>query len=703
MKNVVLFLLCMLCFCMSAQAPDWGWLKSAAGTGDEQFSHLATDAQGNVYAGGMFNAASVVISNSVLINSGTSGRDVMIAKYNKVGALLWLYKLGGTGDEILRGLATDPSGNLVVTGHFDSPFLSSGNSVLTNASGSTDVFLLKLNPSGSPIWSAAYGGNLLEEAAGVCCDNLGNILVAGTFRSLGLSFGNVGVINSGGADGFLVKFSSGGVAQWARQIGGSGDELMQAVTTDSTTNVYVGGDFNSTVLSTYGFTCQGQFDLFIGRYDLSTGNFAGARQIGGTQSDNLQALQVNTTNEIFIAGSFASPILNLGAITLNLGSTRDLLIIKTTATLQTIWAKRYSGNSGTAFSSLQVDGSGVIASGSFNTNALVLGPLTFTNAATFYKGFVAQFNSSGGEVWGLQTSGTADEKLLAACPDNAGSFFVSGYYSAMLRVGTQSLSSVGLQDALLGRLCLLPATPILAGPSVLCRRSAVTFSASAVSGIVFNWYSSATASNALLSGSNQFSANTPGTYYAGAQSTLTGCYSALRSAISVTQPARPLVSVSGKTVMSSPAASYQWLRCDRDSVISTANSATYALPFSGYFSVATLINSCKDTSACVFYSVNVSTGTITLPGDTIKVATQVQEQLDAKVDWRLSPNPTQGLLYMTCKEPLDFVIVSMQGQVVMNFHCERGPSVKDLSTLPSGLYVLRDDKGKAVRRIALKP
>jgi hypothetical protein len=231
----------------------------------------------------------------------------------------------------------------------------------------------------------------------------------------------------------------------------------------------------------------------------------------------------------------------------------------------------------------------------------------------------------------------------------------------------------------------------------------VTFSASAVSGIVFNWYSSATANNALLTGSNQFSANTPGTYYAVAQSTLTGCYSALRSAISVTQPARPLVSVSGKTVMSSPAAYYQWLRCDRDSVISTANSATYALPFSGYFSVATLINSCKDTSACVFYSVNVSTGTITLPGDTIKVATQVQEQLDAEVDWRLSPNPTQGLLYMTCKEPLDFVIVSMQGQVVMNFHCERGPSVKDLSTLPSGLYVVRDDKGKAVRRIALKP
>lgn len=691
MKLSTVVMLLLLKGILAAQAPSFGWSKQAGGLGDEQYSFLATDLQGNVYATGSFNSASVVISNSVITNSGTTTRDFFIAKYSKSGNLIWVYKAGALGDDEVKGICTDASGNVIITGNFDSPSLSIGTNVLTNASGSTDIFLIKLNSAGTPLWSFAFGGSLLEDAAGLCSDNSGNIILSGSFRSLSVNFGGVGVINNGGSDGFVTKFSTAGVAQWTRQIGGSGDELVRAVSTDSNANVYVGGDFNSAVLATYGFTCQGQFDIFLGRYDLTTGNFIAARQIGGSQSENLQALAATSSAEVYVAASFASPSLNLGSISVNLGSSRDMLLMKLTTSMQTTWANRYNGNSASNFSALCRVGSGLVVSGYFNTSTLAIGTLAFSNVNNLSEGFVAQFTGAGVPNWGVQTGGAGDERILAVQADNTGSYFLSGSFSASLSIGGVTLNSGGLQDALLSKLCNLPALPVVTGPSFICRGTVATLTAQAMSGIEYSWYNSATASQPVLSASNLFTTSTAGTYYALAQTTVNGCFSAGRTAFSFSQPAAPVVSISGKTLTSSPAATYQWLRCDRDSVLTGVTAASYALSFSGYFSVATVLNGCKDTSACVFYSVNAVTGTVTVPGDTIKVVTQVAVHSRAAF-LRFSPNPSSGHLRIQVPEACDLEVFSVNGMLVRRIRLSAGVHDEDWSDLSAGCYLIRQQQ-----------
>ncbi len=688
MRTLIVYFIVLCTFAGQAQVPDWGWLRTASGSNDDAMTLLATDQQGNVYTAGNFNSSVLSVVGVTLSNSGTSSRDVFVAKYDKVGTAQWVIKIGGTGDELIKGLVVDPSGNIILAGNFDSPTLSVGTSVLNNSSGSTDIFFVKINPAGLSLWAAAYGGNLLEDVAGVCCDNAGNIFLSGTFRSLSFSFGAVGVINSGGSDGFLVKFSTGGQSQWARQMGGSGDEVMQGISTDGSAAIYIGGDFNSTVLATYGFTCQGQTDIFLAKYDLSNGNILGARQIGGSQADNLQALQASAAGEVYVGGSFSSPVLNLGSVVLNLGSSRDLLLIKISSTLQTNWANRYGGTTNNSFSAIRLDGSGIIASGYFSSSSLLLGTLSFTSTGNVSRGFIAGFTGSGAATWGLQTMGTGEEKVLALNPDNAGSYLLAGYYSGALSAGGQTLSATGLQDGFLARLCSLPAVPVLSGPGTICKNSSTSLSALPVSGINMQWYTSATATLPFSSGLNQITINTPGIYYALAQSSITGCYSPARAVISVTQPASPVVSVSGKTLSSSAATSFQWLRCDRDSVLGTQTSSSYTLSFSGYFAVATVISGCKDTSACVFYSVDVATGTITLPGDTIKVVTQLSEVAETK-SWHFSPNPSSGLVQIEVPERCDIEVYALSGQIVRRVRLVAGIQEQDWSDLSPGCYLIR--------------
>lgn len=157
MRTLIVYFIVLCTFAGQAQVPDWGWLRTASGSNDDAMTLLATDQQGNVYTAGNFNTSVLSVVGVTLSNSGTSSRDVFVAKYDKVGTAQWVIKIGGTGDELIKGLVVDPTGNIILAGNFDSPTLSVGTSVLNNSSGSTDIFFRKnkscgIVPVGCRLW-----------------------------------------------------------------------------------------------------------------------------------------------------------------------------------------------------------------------------------------------------------------------------------------------------------------------------------------------------------------------------------------------------------------------------------------------------------------------------------------------------------------------------------------------------------------------
>ena len=90
----------------------------------------------------------------------------------------------------------------------------------------------------------------------------------------------------------------------------------------------------------------------------------------------------------------------------------------------------------------------------------------------------------------------------------------------------------------------------------------------------------------------------------------------------------------------------------------------------------------------MFYSVDVATGTITLPGDTIKVVTQLSEVAETK-SWHFSPNPSSGLVQIEVPERCDIEVYALSGQIVRRVRLVAGIQEQDWSDLSPGCYLIR--------------
>ncbi|WP_438022551.1 outer membrane protein assembly factor BamB family protein [Sorangium sp. So ce233] len=77
-------------------------------------------------------------------------------------------------------IAVDATGNYYIIGTFEGS-VDLGTGPLTSA-GDSDIFLLKLDPSGAPLWSKRFGTPLRERGNALAMDGNGNVLIAGNYQ-----------------------------------------------------------------------------------------------------------------------------------------------------------------------------------------------------------------------------------------------------------------------------------------------------------------------------------------------------------------------------------------------------------------------------------------------------------------------------------------------------------------------------------------
>ncbi|HEX8435442.1 hypothetical protein [Archangium sp.] len=113
---------------------------------------IAVDRDGNVVVAGNFSGSLGV--EEVTLAAGTGVTTPFVVKLSPSGALLWAQRfetLSSLKAAYVEGLATDPAGNVAVTGHF-SGSVRIGD--VTHAASSSNAFYVtKLAAStGSPLW-----------------------------------------------------------------------------------------------------------------------------------------------------------------------------------------------------------------------------------------------------------------------------------------------------------------------------------------------------------------------------------------------------------------------------------------------------------------------------------------------------------------------------------------------------------------------
>jgi hypothetical protein len=417
----------------NAQSPNWVWAKSNGSTAEDNGQGIATDATGNVFVTGYFNSP-ITFGSSTLTNVG--GQDVFIAKYDANGNVLWAHSGGGSGIEYSYGIATDATGNVFITGIFNSPTIIFGSTTLING-GDMDMFLVKYDGSGSLIWARNIGGVGAEFGNGVSTDALGNVFVTGNFSSATITFGSTTLINSGsGGDTYVAKYDTFGNVIWAESASGSGNDNSNSISSDAIGNTYITGWFQSTtiVFGSTTLTNVGGNDIFIAKYD-TLGNVLWARSSGGASTDNGNSISTDTLGNVFVTGNFSSSLITFGSTTLSrIGFVDNLFVVKYDGLGNAIWARSIGSSDYINGNGICTDAIGnAYVTGYFASDTVIFGSTTLINnapAGSSRNIFITDYDALGNVVWAKSVGGNVTDEGKAICTNTNGNIFVTGYFAS---------------------------------------------------------------------------------------------------------------------------------------------------------------------------------------------------------------------------------------------------------------------------------
>ena len=183
------------------------------GIGFDHCAAIAADASGHAYVGGRTVSPDFPTANA-LQGTAPGGEDGFVAKLNPTGsALVYSTYLGGTGNDIVEGVALDADGNVYVTGTTSSddfPTADASQSALGGGAGDEDAFVAKIAASGAAlVYSTYLGGALLDFGKGIAVDGNRDAYVAGGTISTDFPTENAAQPNlAGETDAFVAKFGT---------------------------------------------------------------------------------------------------------------------------------------------------------------------------------------------------------------------------------------------------------------------------------------------------------------------------------------------------------------------------------------------------------------------------------------------------------------------------------------------------------------
>lgn len=239
------------------------------------------------------------------------------------------------------------------------------------------------------------------------------------------------------------------------QIGGVGKDEAPAVRIDDVGNLFIAGSYSGTVdfdlgPATANQTSVDSSDIFVAKYD-QFGNHLWSFSIGGNGTQTLGRIVLDGSGGIIVRGWFRNTIdVDPGPGTVNLtavAGTAETFVARYTATGNLLWSFRLPTDS--YAHAIAVDGSGDVMLGGYFSGAVDFdpGPGATTLTATVSTNnspdlFVAKYSGATGAFqWAFRIGGSQGEAVNAIAIDNAGSFYITGYF------GTARGSSVNFNPS----------------------------------------------------------------------------------------------------------------------------------------------------------------------------------------------------------------------------------------------------------------
>ena len=213
----------------------------------------------------------------------------------------------------------------------------------------SDAYVGKVDPSGDLVWGTYLGGPTADTAAALAVDGAGNVFVTGTTEGSFPTTASAAIPVSQTATAFAAKISADGSRLLYSTYLPDTEAKPAAIAIDPQGNAYIAGT-------------SGSGHAFVLKIDAAGSAFLYNVSLAGSNQDAANAILVDATGNVLVAGSTSSPDfpVSSGALQSALQGTQNLFIAKLDSRHRLVFSTYLGGSGADAPAALQTDSAGSI-------------------------------------------------------------------------------------------------------------------------------------------------------------------------------------------------------------------------------------------------------------------------------------------------------------------------------------------------------
>jgi hypothetical protein len=292
-------------------------------------------------------------------------------------AVQWQKTFGGSNNDWGNSVQQATDGGYIIAGE-----------TYSSGTGSYDIYLIKTDYDGNPVWQKTFGGNNYDEGYSVQQTSDGGYIISGKTWSFG----------AGKSDVYLIKTDPNGNQEWQKTFGGNDNDWGNSVQQTKDGGYIITGKTRS-----FGV---GNYDVYLVKTDPN-GNTQWQKTFGGSDWDDGESVQQTTDGGYIIAGGANYFVPESG----------DVYLIKTDPNGDSVWQKTFGGSDYDWGEAVQQTSDG----------GYIITGRTKSFDAGLWDVYLIKTDSDGNLLWQKTFGGGNDDDSSSVQQTSDGGFIIAGY------------------------------------------------------------------------------------------------------------------------------------------------------------------------------------------------------------------------------------------------------------------------------------